>query len=132
MAGVNSKSFETHDDNLETFSLLWLDAQVNTTEDNRQTQLKLRQIINHLKTFDDQQHCHRHILSLSPQDRLVLIVSGRCGRELVPQIHQLRQLSSIYVYCMDKQANEQWAKNFTKVRCIFFLSLSLLFSFYFR
>jgi len=115
MADANSKAFLSNDDNLETFSLLWLDAQINATEDNRQTQQKLRQIINHLKTFDDQQQCHQYILSLSPQDRLVLITSGRYGRQLVPQIHQLRQLSSIYVYCMDKQANEQWAKNFTKV-----------------
>jgi hypothetical protein len=115
MAGVNSKTFLPNDDNLETFSLLWLDAQVNTTKDNRQAQEKLRQIINHLKTFDDQQQCHQYILSLSPQDRLVLIISGRCGRQLIPQIHQLRQLSSVYVYCMDKQANEQWAKDFTKV-----------------
>ena len=115
MAGVNSKTSQTHDDNLETFSLLWLDAQVNTTEENRQAQQKLRKIINHLKTFDDQNQCQQYILSLSPQDRLVLIVSGRLGRQLVPQIHQLRQISSIYIYCMDKQANEQWAKNFTKV-----------------
>jgi len=118
MAGVNSKSLEIPNDNLETFSIFWLDAQVNTTEDNRNTQLKLREIINHLKTFDDQGECHQRILSLSPQDRLVLIVSGRCGRQLVPQIHHLRQVSSIYIYCMDKKANEQWAKDFIKIKSV--------------
>ena len=106
MGGNNSKPLEISDENLETFSMFWLDAQVNTTEDNRNTQLKLREIINHLKTFDDQGECHQRILSLSQEDRLVLIVSGRCGRQLVPQIHHLRQVSSIYVYCMDKKANE--------------------------
>ena len=115
MAGVNNKNSKIYDDNLETFSLFWLDAQVNTTEENRRTQQKLRQIINHLKTFDDQNQCQQHITTLSPQDRLVLIISGRCGRQLVPQIHHLRQLSSIYVYCMDKKANKQWAKDFPKV-----------------
>ncbi len=112
---MNSNTSQTYDDNLETFSLFWLDAQVNSTEDNRQTQQKLRQIINQLKTFDDQNQCQQHITSLSPQDRLVLIISGRCGRQLVPQIHQLQQLSSIYVYCMDAKANKQWAKDFSKV-----------------
>ena len=118
MAGVNSKSLEISDHNLETFSIFWLDAKVNTTEDNRNTQLKLREIINHLKTFDDQNECLQRILSLSPQDRLVLIVSGRCGRQLVPQIHHLRQVSSIYIYCMDKKANEQWAKDFIKIKSV--------------
>ena len=122
MAGVNSKVAEIHDDNLESFSIFWLDAQVNTTEENRKAQQKLRQIINHLKTFEDQNQCQQFILSLAPEDRLILIVSGRCGRQLIPQIHQLRQLSSIYVYCMDKKANEQWAKDFTKVCCISFYS----------
>ena len=115
MASRNNQNARIHDDNLETFSLYWLDAQVNTTDDNLQTQKKLRQIINHLKTFDDQNQCHQYILSLSPQDRLVLIISGRYGRQLVPQIHHLQQVSSIYVYCKDKKANEQWAKDFTKV-----------------
>ena len=118
MAGVNSKSLEISDHNLETFSIFWLDAKVNTTEDNRNTQLKLREIINHLKTFDDQDECHQRILSLSTQDRLILIVSGRCGRQLVPQIHHLRQVSSIYVYCMDKKANELWAKDFIKIKSV--------------
>ena len=118
MAGVNSKSLEISNENLETFSIFWLDVQVNTTEDNRNAQLKLREIINHLKTFDDQNECLQRILSLSTQDRLVLIVSGRCGRQLVPQIHHLRQVSSIYVYCMDKKTNEQWAKDFIKIKSV--------------
>ena len=58
MASVNSKSLEISNENLETFSIFWLDAQVNTTEDNRRAQLKLREIINHLKTFDDQIFAH--------------------------------------------------------------------------
>ena len=118
MAGLNSKSSQIFDDNLETFSIFSLDAQVNAIEDNRLTQLKLREISNHLKTFDDQDECYQRILSLSPQDRLVLIVSGRCGRQLVPQIHHLRQVSSIYVYCMDKKANELWTKDFTKIKSV--------------
>ena len=118
MAGVNSKSLQVSNDNLETFSIFWLDAEVNTTEENRNTQLILREIINHLKTFDDQDECHQRILSLPTQDRLILIVSGRCSRQLVPQIHHLRQVSSIYVYCMDKKANEQWAKDFIKIKSV--------------
>jgi hypothetical protein len=106
---------ETNDENLETFSLLWLDSQVNTLAENRQTQLELRQIINHLKIFDDKQQCYQYIRSLSSQDRLILIISDKYGRQLIPQIHQLRQVSSIYVYGRDKKVDEQWTKDFTKV-----------------
>jgi len=118
MACINSKSLQISNDNLETFSIFWLDEQVNKTEENRNTQLILREIINHLKTFDDQDECHQRILSLSTQDRLILIVSGRCSRQLVPPIHHLRQVSSIYIYCMDKKANELWAKDFIKIKSV--------------
>jgi hypothetical protein len=106
---------DSPDDNLETFGLLWLDANVDTSEENRQAQKQLRHIINHLKIFDNQNLCQQYILSVSSQNRLILIVSGRLGQEIVPHIHHLRQISSIYVYCMDKKTNEKWAKHFTKV-----------------
>jgi plasmid stabilization system protein ParE len=115
MAVSNTRDFETQDNNLETFGLLWLDAQVNTSKENQQAQKELRQIINHLKIFDDLDQCQQYILSLSSQDRLILIVSGRLGQQIVPQIHHLRQLSSIYVYCFDKTTNEKWTKHFIKV-----------------
>ncbi|CAF1053656.1 unnamed protein product [Adineta ricciae] len=116
MENINNVVSVATDENLETFSLAWLDEEVDSTEENKQTQQQLRQIINHLKTFHDKQQCHDYVTSLSSQDRLVLIVSGRCGQELVPQIHSLRQVSAIYVYSKDEQANEQWTKCFIKVQ----------------
>jgi hypothetical protein len=103
------------DNNLETYSLIWLDARVNKTQENIKSQEKLRTLINYLKTFDDARICEGHIRSLSENDRIVFIVSGRLGQELVPRIHQLRQIFSIYVYCYKKQDHEQWANQFIKV-----------------
>ena len=101
------------DQHLEIFSLIWLDANVNETRDTEQ---KLRSIINHLKKFQDIQQCQQYIEQKSKTDRLALIVSGQLGPEIVPSIHKLRQVTSIYVYCMDKKEHEQWACNFSKVR----------------
>jgi hypothetical protein len=115
MASRNSTNSQAYDMNLETFSLLWLDEKVNVTEENQRAQEQLRASINYLKTFDDKNRCREYILHASPQDRIVLIISGRWGQQLVPDIHHLRQISSIYVYCMNKQTHEQWAKNYTKV-----------------
>jgi hypothetical protein len=115
MATAYNVGYNTHDNNLETFGLLWLDATVNTSEENREAQQQLRSTINHIATFEDPNLCQQYIRSVCLQDRLVLIVSGRLGQEVVSRIHQVRQLSSIYVYCMDKERNEKWAKNFSKV-----------------
>lgn len=103
------------DNNLETFSLLWLDAAVDTSEENREAQKQLRSTINYVTTFDNENHCKEYMQSLSIYDRVVLIVSGRLGKTIVPRIHDMRQLSSIYVYCLHKERNEEWAQNFVKV-----------------
>ncbi len=103
------------DENLETYSLVWLDASVNSSKENIAAQKQLRASINHLLTFENEQQGLEYIHSLPKDDRTVLIVSGKLGRIIVPKIVQLRQIISIYVYCMDKKANEQWASQFSKV-----------------
>ncbi len=103
------------DENLETYCLIWLDAAVNSSKENIAAQKQLRASINHLLPFENDQQCLQYIHSLPKDDRTVLIVSGRLGRIVVPQIVQFRQIISIYVYCMDKKANEQWASQFSKV-----------------
>lgn len=112
MAAVLSENTQK---NLETYFLLWLDETVNNSEENVQAQRQLRSSINQLTSFDNDNACEMYVHSVAKEDRIVLIVSGRLGREFVPRIHHLPQISLIYVYCMEKTCNEQWAKPFYKV-----------------
>ncbi|CAF1356529.1 unnamed protein product [Adineta steineri] len=109
----------TAEKSLEIFSLIWLDENVNVT-DTRETEVKLRSIffINHIKKFQDVQRCQQYIEQTSELDQLICIVSSRLGREIVPYIYHLRQVTSIYVYCKDKKSNEQWAHKFAKIKSI--------------
>ena len=59
--------------------------------------LKKNRNCSNLKIFDDQDECQQRILSLSLEDR---------------------QVSSIYVFCMDNKVNEQWAKDFIKIKSV--------------
>jgi len=120
MAAVKDTDISTHSDQFETSVLIWLDANVNSNKENKQAQGELCSIIRHFKTFENLNQCQEFIRSVRPHNRIVLIVSGQFGREIVPKIHQLEQLSAIYVYCMNKEANEQWAKDFLKVGDWFF------------
>ena len=115
MASLTTTTSVLNNSNLEIFSLVWVDTAINISQENLDTQRRLRTIINHLRTFEDSFDCEKYIRSVSNHDRIVIIVSGLSGRQLVPRIHQLRQVCSIYVYCMDRKTNEQWTKNYTKV-----------------
>jgi hypothetical protein len=119
----------SEDTNLETFSLIWLDATVNSSEENRLSQEKLRTSINHLKTFEDDKLCENYIRSLSENDRIVLISSGQLGKQIIPQIHHLRQVFSIYIFCRNKETYEKWANPFIKVNLIF---IQIFYLFFYR
>ncbi|CAF1104769.1 unnamed protein product [Adineta steineri] len=112
------KLVKQEDDNLVTYPLIWLDSLVNMSQENIDGQQLIRSSIDHLITFDNVDKCEEYIRSISSDERIILITSGRLGRELIPHIHQLRQVSSIYIYCLDKPANEQWAKQYTKIKHI--------------
>ncbi|CAF1393546.1 unnamed protein product, partial [Rotaria sp. Silwood1] len=58
----------------------------------------------------------KYIEQRSQNERVVMVVSGRLGQAIVPSIHKIRQIISIYVYCIDKERNKQWAVNFPKVK----------------
>ncbi|CAF1956356.1 unnamed protein product [Rotaria magnacalcarata] len=104
--------------NFESFACLWLDQSVNTTKDNLETQKELRQVINHLRTFDDMDKCEEYIRQIT-KEKVVLIVSGASGRELVPRLHDLPQFSACYVFCQDQKRNEEWANKYHKVIGVF-------------
>ena len=112
----DDKSFTNDNDNhLETFSLIWLDTNVDV-QTNDATEEKLRAIINYVKKFYDVEECENYIKKTSKHDRLVLIVNGQWGRQVLHSIHQLRQVSAIYIYSKDKESDEKWACKFTKVK----------------
>ncbi|CAF4800731.1 unnamed protein product, partial [Rotaria sp. Silwood2] len=86
MSAVKNTIVQTNSDNLEIFSLLWLDAEVNASEENRHAQKRLRSIINHLIIFHDLNECEQYIVACSEHDRLAVIVSGRLSKELLPHV----------------------------------------------
>ena len=104
--------------NLETFVLVWLDPNVDTSQENVQTQIRLREILTCLITFDRVKACEDWLKKCSPNEKIILIVSGAYGQEIVPRIHDTPLIIAVYVYCLDVQRNEIWAKNFPKIRSV--------------
>ena len=99
---------------METYSIFWLDASVWNKE-NVEAQKHLRSIINHLRIFTDSNAFITRVRQICEGDFTILIVSGSLGRIVVPLIHELEQVLSIYVYCYDKLKYEAWSKRYSKV-----------------
>jgi hypothetical protein len=95
--------------------LFWLDPNINKSKDNLKTQEKLRELFqDNFQTHEKADECEVSIRQ-KKNDSIILIVGGQIGREIVPKIHDMAQLTVFFVYCMDKEGNEKWTKNHEKV-----------------
>ncbi|CAF4368691.1 unnamed protein product, partial [Adineta steineri] len=62
-------------ENLEIFSVIWLDLSTNNIHENIDIQHQLRSTINYLKLFEDIDDCEQYIRSLSKDDRIVILTN---------------------------------------------------------
>ena len=120
-------------ENLETFTLIVLDSKERITQYNKDVQKKLRCSINFLKTFTKTTECYEYMQQLNGE-KVVLIVSSTFGKEILPDIHTLQQLCSVYVLVENEtiednarihQENDQWIKHYDKVRMFNFYAYAL-------
>ncbi|CAF1307726.1 unnamed protein product [Adineta steineri] len=106
-------------DNLEPFTVVWADTQINKSEDCLKTQDNLQRIINCLKLFDDAQKCILFVENTSNDDIIFLIVSGELGNTILASLHALPQVAYVYAFCFESAIHEQWTKHYEKIRGVF-------------
>ena len=107
-------------ENLEELSVMWVDSNVNKTDDCLDMVNKLRSVVDSLQTFDNIDECLSSIHSNTREERIFLIVSGEFGQTLVPPIHHLSRIVSIYIFCFDQIKHEHLANEYKpKVRGVF-------------
>ena len=94
--------------------LIWLDPNVHKSPENLKTQEKLRELFeDDFQTYEKADECEASIRQ-KKNDSIIFIVGGQIGQQIVPKIHDVAQLMTLFVYCMDKERNEKWAKNYAK------------------
>ncbi|CAF0900291.1 unnamed protein product [Didymodactylos carnosus] len=114
-AGVNTRSRRR---NFEDFVVVWLDANISITNDNKQAFAQLRKIVNRLETFNSTDECVDYITDIK-DEKVFLIVSDSFGEQIIPRVHELQQIASIYVFCFNREHLEQWIQSFKIVAGVY-------------
>lgn len=79
---------------------------------------KLSTTFKKFEKFHDTKQFEAYISQRSQWERLVIIVRGKLAEKIVPWIHNIQQVVSIYIYRMDKHLNNQWLGQFSKVKLL--------------
>lgn len=98
---------------------IWLD--INITEDSKHCQntiAHLRKLVHTVKTFTNEADCMKFIEEVK-NEKVCMVTSGSLGRNVMPRIHDISQVNSIFIFCVNRQFHEQWAKNWPKVKGVY-------------
>ena len=104
---------------IQNFLFVWLDANLDeSTTDFKNSLERLRNVVASIITFQDVKECINFLNEMS-QEKIFIIISGALGRQVVPDLEDMPQVQSVYIFCGKKAIHEEWASQMPKVRGIF-------------
>ncbi|CAF4685824.1 unnamed protein product, partial [Rotaria socialis] len=77
-----------------------------------------KELVNNCKIFTDTDKCVRFLTQVA-NEKVLLIVSGFTGEYLMPLVHDMTQIDSIYVLSVNVRRHESWTKMWPKVIGVF-------------
>jgi tetratricopeptide (TPR) repeat protein len=99
--------------------LIWLDNTIDVGNDEYQNTLaQLRRIINAVNTFTNRDPCVDFLTDIDTAT-VFMIISGELGQEIIPLIHDIIQLDSIFIFCGNQKQHEQWINDWPKIKGVF-------------
>ncbi|CAF0775410.1 unnamed protein product [Adineta steineri] len=104
---------------MQNVLLIWLDNNINENNtDCTNTIKQLKRVVNNINTFTDSNQCAEFIQTIT-NNKICMIVSGSLGKHIVPHVHDMSQVDTIFIFCNNPESHEQWTKQWPKIKGIF-------------
>ena len=99
--------------------LIWLDRNINEkNSDYQNTIIQLRRVVNTINTFTDVDKCIQFLDDMA-DEKACMIISGALGAQIVPRVHNLSQVDSIFIFGSNPKYHKQWIKDWSKIKGVF-------------
>ena len=103
----------------QSYLLIWTDSSFDEKRQDCQNTLKqLRIVVNEVYTLTTPSQCITFLNEMDEQ-RAFVVSSGALGRDLVPEIQNTPRVDTIYIFCVNKQRHEGWAKHCLKIQGVY-------------
>jgi tetratricopeptide (TPR) repeat protein len=104
---------------VQNVMLVWLDSSIDKDNtDCQNTITQLRRTVNDVNTFTDGDQCIEFINTIT-NNKACMIISGSLGQHIVPRVHNMSQVDSIFIFCGNKKPHEAWTKEWSKIKGVF-------------
>ncbi|CAF1144573.1 unnamed protein product [Adineta steineri] len=104
---------------MQNVLLIWLDNNINENNTDCSNTIKqLKRVVNNINTFTDGDQCVEFIQTIN-NNKVCMIVSGSLGKHIVPHVHDMSQVDTIFIFCNNQEWHKQWAKEWPKIKGVF-------------
>ncbi|CAF4085708.1 unnamed protein product [Adineta steineri] len=101
---------------MQNVLLIWLDSNINENNaDCNNTIKQLKRVVNSINTFTDGKQCVEFIQTIN-NNKICMIISGSLGEHIVPRVHNMSQVDTIFIFCNNQEWHKQWAKEWPKIK----------------
>ena len=109
-----SSRIRPDDVNKESTTLIWFDPKIGSSEDNENTKQQLRSINDFVVFHANLDECAAFIQS-TEKEKIFLITSGSKASQLLPLVAHLRQVDSIFIFCIKQDRYQQLISEYPKI-----------------
>ncbi|CAF1197628.1 unnamed protein product [Adineta ricciae] len=103
---------------MQDFLVVWLDYYIHSSNQDYQDAItQLQHIVTDIPIFTDNDQCIDFILN-NIHSKVCLITSGSIGQLILPCIHDIPNIDSIFIFCDNQNRHEQLTKKWLKVKCV--------------
>ena len=104
---------------MQNVLLIWLDSRIiESNDDCQNTITQLRCAVNDVNIYTNGELCVQFIETIR-ENKVCKVISGALGQRIVPRVHDMSQVDSIFIFCGDKKRHEGWAKDWPKIKDVF-------------
>ena len=102
------------DENKENVTLIWFDPNIGTRDDTNKTMKRLREINDYVMFHTELDQCLTQIFSIK-DEKIFVITSGARASELLPCIAKIRQIDSVFIFCMKEARYQHLLSTYKKI-----------------
>ncbi|CAF1166187.1 unnamed protein product [Adineta steineri] len=105
---------------MQNVLLIWLDNNINENNaDCNNTIKQLKRVVNNVNTFTNSEECVEFIQTINNNNKVCMIVSGSLGKHILPHMHDMSQVDTIFVFCNNQEWHKQWVKKWPKIKGVY-------------
>ncbi|CAF0903752.1 unnamed protein product [Adineta steineri] len=104
---------------MQNVLLIWLNSNINECNaDCNNTIKQLKHVVNNVNIFTDGKECAEFIKTIN-NNKVCMIVSDSLEKHIVPHVHDMSQVDTIFIYCNGQEWHKQWVKEWPKIKGVF-------------